>query len=240
MRVGCAGAARAGADQPRHHRGLDGPLRGGTALHLEHGRALALRSGGRFLNSAAWRTRRRSRVSGRRMSLAAVRSVQAIELARRHGWTDEPAAGIAYAVPRHRADLRGRLDEAERGSSAPSALSGRRPSQRGLLVCYGRGLLELARAHYTDAPGRLPGRRAAGRLLAAPQLLLRRVQALRLQANGAPRRGRSAPSVPSLSSSNKSANAARYVLPRAVAAATRITRARRSTRSARSSTVLLP
>ena len=31
-------------------------------------------------------------------SLAAERSLQAIELARRHGWTDEPAAGIAYVI----------------------------------------------------------------------------------------------------------------------------------------------
>ena len=78
---------------------------------------------------------------------------------------------------------RGRLEEAEpwiqraertvRPEAGPTA---------GLLVCYGRGLLELARGHCADA---LAAFRAAERLaglLAAPHLLLRRVQALRLQA----------------------------------------------------------
>jgi LuxR family maltose regulon positive regulatory protein len=50
------------------------------------------------------------------------------------------------------------------------------------LVCYVRGLLELARGHHADA---LAGFRAAERmagLLAAPHLLVRRVRALQLQA----------------------------------------------------------
>ena len=52
----------------------------------------------------------------------------------------------------------------------------------GLLVCYGRGLLELARGHCADALTAFRAAEPLAGLLAAPQLLLRRVQALRLQA----------------------------------------------------------
>ena len=109
--------------------------------------------------------------------------MQAIELARRHGWTDEPAAGIAYVILAIVLAWRGRLDEAEPWiQRAERTVRPEAEPTAGLLVCYGRGLLELARGHHADA---LVAFRAAERLaglLAAPHLLVRRVRALQLQA----------------------------------------------------------
>ena len=114
---------------------------------------------------------------------AAERSMQAVELARRHGWTDEPPAGIAYMMLADVLAWQGRLEDAEgwiqraertvRADAEPAA---------GLGVYYVRGLLELARGRDADA---LAAFRAAERLaglLAAPHLLVVRVRALLLHA----------------------------------------------------------
>jgi LuxR family transcriptional regulator, maltose regulon positive regulatory protein len=151
--------------------------------HLEQGRALALAIGRPFLEFSG--LAHQAAIEGFRSSysLAAERSLQAIELARRHGWTDEPAAGIAYAILAIVLAWRGRLDEAEpwilraertvRPEAEPTA---------GLLVCYVRGLLELARGHHADALAAFRAAELLAGLLAAPDLLVRRVRALRLQA----------------------------------------------------------
>jgi len=44
---------------------------------------------------------------------AAERSMQAIELAERHGWTDEPTAGVAYVTFAGALAWQGRPEEAE-------------------------------------------------------------------------------------------------------------------------------
>ena len=100
--------------------------------------------------------------------------MSAIELAERHGWTDEPATGIAYLF--HGAVLawQGRLEEAGpwvqraervlRAEAEPAAV---------LAVQYTRGVLELGR----DAGAALAAFQAAERLaggLAAPQSSSRR------------------------------------------------------------------
>jgi LuxR family transcriptional regulator, maltose regulon positive regulatory protein len=151
--------------------------------HLEQGRALALQIGRPFLEFSA--LAHQAAIEGFRSSysLAAERSLQAIELARRHGWTDEPAAGIAYVILAIVLVWRGRLDEAEpwirraertvRPEAEPTA---------GLLVCYVRGLLELARGHHADALVAFQAAERLAGLLAAPHLLVTRVRALRLQA----------------------------------------------------------
>ena len=151
--------------------------------HLEQGRALALQIGRPFLEFSG--LAHQAAIEGFRSSysLAAERSVQAIELARRHGWTDEPAAGIAYVVLAIVLAWRGRLEEAEPWiQRAERTVRPEAEPTAGLLVCYGRGLLELARGHCTDALAAFRAAEPLAGLLAAPQLLLRRVQALRLQA----------------------------------------------------------
>ena len=78
---------------------------------------------------------------------------------------------------------RGRLEEAEPWiQRAERTVRPEAEPTAGLLVCYGRGLLELARGHCADALTAFRAAEPLAGLLAAPQLLLRRVQALRLQA----------------------------------------------------------
>jgi LuxR family transcriptional regulator, maltose regulon positive regulatory protein len=151
--------------------------------HLEQGCALALQIRRPYLEFSSLALQ--AAIEGFRSSysLAAEHSVQAIELAWRHGWTDEPGAGIAYVILAIVLAWRGRLDEAEPWiQRAERTVRPEAEPTAGLLVCYVRGLLELARGHHADA---LVAFRAAERLaalLATPHLLVRRVRALQLQA----------------------------------------------------------
>ena len=109
----------------------------------------------------------------RSASRAAERGRQAAELAERHGWTDEPAAGVASLVVGDVLAWQGRLEEAEpwiqhaertlRAEAEPSEAAG---------IGLARGLLELARGQDADA---LAAFQAADRLaarLAEPNLMV--------------------------------------------------------------------
>jgi LuxR family maltose regulon positive regulatory protein len=151
--------------------------------HLEQGRALALQIRRPFLAFSG--LAHQAAIEGFRSSysLAAERSLQAIELARRHGWTEEPAAGIAYAILAIVLAWRGRLDEAEPWiQRAERTVRPEAEPIAGVLVCYGRGLLELARGHHADALVALRAAERLAGLLAAPHLPVTRVRALQLQA----------------------------------------------------------
>jgi LuxR family transcriptional regulator, maltose regulon positive regulatory protein len=88
----------------------------------------------------------------RSFARAAERSRQAIELARRHGWTDEPTAGTAYVMLGAALAWQGRVEEAEpwvqraertvRAETELAAAAG---------VHHVRGVLELVRGRYQDA-----------------------------------------------------------------------------------------
>jgi LuxR family transcriptional regulator, maltose regulon positive regulatory protein len=149
--------------------------------HLEQGRVVAI--GRPFLEFSG--LAHQAAIEGFRSSysLAAERSLQAIELARRHGWTDEPAAGIASVILAIVLAWRGRLDEAEPWvQRAERTLRPEAEPTAGLLVCPARGLLELARGHHADALIALRGAERLAGLLAAPHLLVSRARALQLQA----------------------------------------------------------
>ena len=151
-------------------------------LHLEQGRILAHRIGRPFLEFTGLAYM--SAAEGyRSFARSEEYSVSAIELAERHGWTDEPATGIAYLF--HGAVLawQGRLEEAGpwvqraervlRAEAEPAAVLG---------VRYVRGLLELGRGRDADA---LAAFQAAERLaggLATPQYLLPAARALLVHA----------------------------------------------------------
>ncbi|MFF3879329.1 AAA family ATPase, partial [Streptomyces sp. NPDC001978] len=80
--------------------------------HLERGVALAQRIGRPYLEIlglAHWAVVALSRAP----ALAAERGAQAIELARQHGWTDEPIVAAAYVALGMHMLWRGRLDETE-------------------------------------------------------------------------------------------------------------------------------
>jgi LuxR family maltose regulon positive regulatory protein len=150
--------------------------------HLEQGVALARRIGRPHLEFSGLAYQAVSEIP-RSFTQAAERSRQAIELARRHGWTDEIAAGYAYAALAAGLAWQLRLEEAEvwlqraertiRPESEPAAAMG---------VYHIRGALELARGRNVDA---LAAFRAAERLagqLAVPHLLVPSVQAYLLYA----------------------------------------------------------
>ena len=85
--------------------------------HLEDGVALAHQLGRPYLEVtglAYWA----QLVSWRSFPLGAQRSLQAIELARQHGWTEEPVAGIAYLALGVAMIAQGRLEEGQRSLRA--------------------------------------------------------------------------------------------------------------------------
>jgi LuxR family transcriptional regulator, maltose regulon positive regulatory protein len=132
--------------------------------HLERGVALARRIGRPFLEIkglAYWGVA----ASFRSSELAAERGRQAIELARRHGWSGEPVVAIAYPMLAGSLIWQGELDEAERWlMEGGYALRSEVEPATGMLFQLVRGLLEIARGHLEAAlatlrtPGHLLGR----------------------------------------------------------------------------------
>src|SRR5262249_12577678 len=119
--------------------------------HLEQGVALARRIGRADLE-----------VTGlayegpieffRSFARAVERGRQAAELAERHGWTDEPAAGLANAIAARVLVWQGRLEEAEPWiQHAERTVRAEAEPAVGLAIHSARGLLELARGQDVDA-----------------------------------------------------------------------------------------
>jgi LuxR family maltose regulon positive regulatory protein len=106
----------------------------------------------------------------------AERSKEAIELAQRHGWADDPVTGVAYAIHGIALVVQGRLEEAE--SFLQHAEGTRLPwvsPAGGLMLYVMRGLLEAANG---DDAGALRAFRSAerlGELLVQPHLLAARI-----------------------------------------------------------------
>jgi LuxR family transcriptional regulator, maltose regulon positive regulatory protein len=150
--------------------------------HLEQGVALSRRIGRPYLEFTGLAYLAAVEIY-RSFARAAERSRQAIELARQHGWTDEPAVGTAYWALGAVLTWQGRPDEAEtwiqRAERAVTAEA--EPAER-LAVHYTRGRLELVRGRDADAVAAFG---AAGRLaerLAAPNLFVARARAMLLYA----------------------------------------------------------
>jgi LuxR family transcriptional regulator, maltose regulon positive regulatory protein len=148
--------------------------------HLDQGIALAHRIGRPFLEFTGLAYQAAVEIY-RSAARAAERSMQAIELARQHGWTGEPAAGIAYLTFGSVLIGQGRPEEAEAWvhRAERTVTEDAEPAAR-LAVQYFRGRLELGRGRDADA---LAAFRAAERLaerLDAPNLLLTRARAMLL------------------------------------------------------------
>jgi LuxR family maltose regulon positive regulatory protein len=113
---------------------------------------------------------------------AAERSSQAIELAERHGWTEEPAAALASSIVGAVLAWQGRPEAAEPWiQRAERTVRAETEPAAGLAVHYTRGLLEQARGRDADALAAFgAGERLAGRL-ASPPLLATVTKALLLQ-----------------------------------------------------------
>ncbi len=140
--------------------------------HLEHGVALVRRIGRPFLEFSGL-AHQAVIETYRSFTRAAERSRQAIELAERHGWTDEPTAGTAYVMLGAALAWQGRVEEAEPWvQRAERTVRPETELAAGIMVHHVRGVLELARGRYQDA---LAAFRAAEQLaanLTSPHLLV--------------------------------------------------------------------
>jgi len=139
--------------------------------HLDQGIALARRIGRPYLEYTGL-VYTASELF-RSAAVAAEHSRQAVELAERHGWTDEPAAGVASMNVARLLVRQGRPEEAEPWiQRAERTLRAEAEPAVGLAIRSQRGLLELARGQ--DA-GALAAFQAADRLagrLAEPSLMV--------------------------------------------------------------------
>jgi len=140
--------------------------------YLDHGVALARRIGRPYLEFTGlvyaaviefWRS----------FALAVERGRQAAELAERHGWTDEPGAGLASLIVGGVLVWQGQLEEAEPWMQrAERTLRAEAEPASALIIRAHRGLLELARGRDVDA---LAAFQAADQLagrLAEPNLMV--------------------------------------------------------------------
>jgi LuxR family transcriptional regulator, maltose regulon positive regulatory protein len=155
--------------------------------HLERGIELARRIRRPYLEFTGlvhWATQMpRSIAMGKPRSIVAEArySRQAIELARRHGWTDDPAFGVACSTLGAALALQGRTNEAEpwiqraernvRAETEPAA---------SLAIRYVRGLLEQAQGRDAVALAAFQAVETLARQIASPHYLLPRARALQV------------------------------------------------------------
>ena len=146
----------------------------GQTGHLEQGITLARRAGRPYLEFTGLAYQSAIEAS-RSLSGAEEHSRQAIELAERHGWSDETAVGVACTALAGALAWQGRLDEAAVWlQRADLTIKPQAEEVAALAVQYIRGQLMLARGQAADAlaafqvAGRLAGRLAAPHPFARP------------------------------------------------------------------------
>jgi LuxR family maltose regulon positive regulatory protein len=153
-----------------------------SELHMEQGVALARRIGRPYLEFTGLAYQAGIEFF-RSFALAMERGRQAAELAERHGWADEPAAGLASLTVGGVLTWQGRLEEAEPWMQhAERTFRADADPAVGLLIRVMRGVLELARGRDADA---LAAFQAADRLagrLAEPNLIVHGNRAFLVQA----------------------------------------------------------
>jgi LuxR family maltose regulon positive regulatory protein len=120
--------------------------------HLKQGIALARLIGRPYLEFTGLTHGAHGMLLFRPGALQAEWSRQAIELAERHGWGEEPLAGVAHAQLGIVMLFQGRLDEAEPWlERAERTLRTEVEPAAGMILRYARGVLELARGRYQEA-----------------------------------------------------------------------------------------
>jgi len=146
--------------------------------HLEMGVTLARRIGRPFLEFTGLAYQAAAGIS-QSFTRAAKRGTRAIELAERHGWSDEPAAGLTYVILGAMLAWQVRPGEAEpwvqraervlRAETEPAAVLG---------MHRARGMLELTRGRDADALAAFQAAERLGGRLTAPHMLLTPTRAL--------------------------------------------------------------
>ena len=150
--------------------------------HLEQGVALARRIGRPYLELTAL-AHGAELAALRSYTRGAQRSRQAIELARQHGWGDEPFVAVAYTVLGGAMVSQGRLAEGERwlGHAARTLRPDVEPAV-GMHLYYARGGLEMARGRPADAIAAFRAARQLAQTLVTPHTLATPMRAHTLQA----------------------------------------------------------
>ena len=149
--------------------------------HLDDGIALARRIGRPYLEVTGL-AHLAQLLSWQSFQLGAQRGLQAIELARQHGWADEPIAGIAYLALGVAMVAQGRIEDAERAlGQAERTVRAETEPAAGMRLHYGRGMLEFVSGRHDAA---LRAFQAAERLassLVTPHTLAPRLRSHLLQ-----------------------------------------------------------
>jgi LuxR family maltose regulon positive regulatory protein len=146
--------------------------------HLERGAALAQAIGRPFLELSGLAHLAAAEMF-RSYPQAAERSRKAIELAERHGWASDPAAGTACMVLGSILTWQGKLDEAEPWvQRAERTLTAETQPATGHVIHYLRGLLELARGRDHDALTAFRRAEPLARRLTAPHYTVPRARSL--------------------------------------------------------------
>jgi LuxR family maltose regulon positive regulatory protein len=150
--------------------------------HIDQGIALARRIGRPFLEVtglAHWA----HLLSWRSFPLGAQRASEALELAGRHGWTEEPVAGIAYLALGMAMVAQGRLADGERSlEQAERTLRAELEPAAGMRLRYARGLLEIVSGRPEAALASLRAAERLAALLVTEHTLARRLRSHVLQA----------------------------------------------------------
>ena len=154
-----------------------------AAGHLEQGVTLARRIGRPYLEFTGLAYQ-----SGAGMNESfengAKHATQAVELARRHGWTDDPAFGVACLVLAAVLSWQARLEEAERWVQGAERLLGAEAAQPAMSTTtrFNRGVLELLRNRDSEAIAAFQAADLLARRLDSPHYLIPRIQAFVLRA----------------------------------------------------------
>jgi LuxR family maltose regulon positive regulatory protein len=149
--------------------------------HLDQGVALARRIGRPYLELLGLA---HGAVAGnfRSYAVGAQRSRQAIELAQQHGWSEDQAAGVAYVILGGALVGQGRLAEAAPWlERAEQTLRVEAEPAAGMLLHYGRGLLELAGGGYREALADFQAAEQLADTLVTPHTLATRMRAHMLE-----------------------------------------------------------
>jgi LuxR family maltose regulon positive regulatory protein len=150
--------------------------------HLKQGIALARLIGRPYLELTGLTHGAHGMLLFRSDTRPAEWSRQAIELAERHGWGEEPLAGVAYAQFGIAMLYQGRLDEAEPWlERAERTLRTEVEPAAGLSVRYARAVLELARGRYQEALAAFQGAEKLAMTLVRPHALATSMRSRMLQ-----------------------------------------------------------
>jgi LuxR family maltose regulon positive regulatory protein len=152
--------------------------------HLDHGITLARRIARPYLEFLGLaHSTSIAAVQSSPYAQAEERARQTIELAWRHGWTDEPAAGIAYIGLAAGLIWRRQYEEAaDWVRRAERTLRAEAEPITAIAIRYVRALLELARGRDQEVLATFQAAERLARLLDAPDWPLTRTRALRLHA----------------------------------------------------------